>query len=152
MNDNQFKDLDKILKYLLHYHGQDVKVKELMANVFNTNSEIDETKDVTEYMAHGLKALNKSDYIKSLLKYLENESLIESNTTKDPDYNTVKITTVGIIKITTNGFYKAHVINKFEIFTKIVTPILAVLGFILSVVNFFFPNCGKAILEFIFCN
>lgn len=141
MNENPFNLFDKILEYLNSNSHRQVTFQELSENIFTQpKKELDFNKLVQKIFEEN----DKPKLLTNAVRHLESEGLINCRYTKPLEDSDISITQKGILKIKTSGFAKEHNRTvwdrRIDRWNKIVTPIIALLAFGLSLFNYFFPS------------
>lgn len=143
MKETPFKLYDLILKNLVKNEYGMATHKELIDNIFPEVKIKQE--DLKKY--EGMAYLENVKPLKviSALYYLKEEKYIDYDDNTKPVLNTnVVITQKGMIKIMTIGFYKEYERNlwnfRIERYSKVITPLIALSAFCLSLYNYLCPK------------
>ena len=138
MTDNPAQFFDQILKYLSTDYNKIFTFQELSNNLPKSKVIDDNTIEALANISL-IAERDKTNLINSL-EFLNSEKLIKWSISQQK----LIITSKGFIKIKTKGFEKeASEIEwdrKYTIFNNVVTPLIALLAFILSICTLFFKN------------
>ncbi|PWB22561.1 hypothetical protein [Flavobacterium sp. HTF] len=141
MKENPFKFFDKILEYLYNNDHKYITFQELTENIFPKSKKEIKFKKIVENI---FEETDRQKILANALLHLKSEDLISYNQVKPITDITVRITQKGIVKIKTNSFCKEHnrtVWNhRIDRFNKILTPMIALCAFCLSLYNYFNTN------------